>query len=235
MYSDSNLIIVRQYFIGRSPPNNNNYYSTSPPSLRMGAFLDKPKTEKINECGVGANGALHYGLAAMQGWRIEMEDAHTAKTSLPPPLTDWSFFAVFDGHAGGKVAKFSAVGLIDAILQTTEFKSVVSEMQNLNSSVGSSSSLSTGLDSKQADLIMKGMKMGFLSFDEKMRQMPHLHGENERSGTTAVCALVAPGHIFLANLGDSRALVSRAGTVHFSTEDHKPYLPKERERIVNAG
>lgn len=223
MYSDSNLIIVRQYFIARSPPN-----SFSPLSSGMGAFLDKPKTDKINECGVGANGTLHYGLAAMQGWRIEMEDAHTAKTSLPPPFTDWAFFAVFDGHAGGKVAKYCSTGLLDAILQTAEFKSLISDMQNGTAS-------SSVLDSKQVDLIMKGLKMGFLSFDEKMRQMPHLHGENERSGTTAVCALVATEHIFLANLGDSRALISRAGTVHFSTEDHKPYLPKERERIVNAG
>ena len=41
----------------------------------MGAFLDKPKTEKHNEDGEG-NG-LKYGLSSMQGWRVEMEDAHT--------------------------------------------------------------------------------------------------------------------------------------------------------------
>ncbi|XP_017910671.1 PREDICTED: protein phosphatase 1B isoform X3 [Capra hircus] len=42
----------------------------------MGAFLDKPKTEKHNAHGAG-NG-LRYGLSSMQGWRVEMEDAHTA-------------------------------------------------------------------------------------------------------------------------------------------------------------
>lgn len=47
----------------------------------MGAFLDKPKTDKHNEHGRG-NG-LRYGLSSMQGWRIEMEDAHAAVANLP--------------------------------------------------------------------------------------------------------------------------------------------------------
>lgn len=47
----------------------------------MGAFLDKPKTDKHNEHGIG-NG-LQYGLSSMQGWRIEMEDAHAAVANLP--------------------------------------------------------------------------------------------------------------------------------------------------------
>lgn len=50
----------------------------------MGAFLDKPKTEKHNESGSG-NG-LKYALSSMQGWRIEMEDAHTAIANLQGDL-----------------------------------------------------------------------------------------------------------------------------------------------------
>lgn len=69
----------------------------------MGAFLDKPKTDKFLEHGEG-NG-LRYGVASMQGWRIEMEDAHMAKTNLGGALKDWSYFAVFDGHAGARVSR----------------------------------------------------------------------------------------------------------------------------------
>lgn len=47
---------------------------------RMGGFLDKPKTEKAYECGQG-NG-LRYGVVSMQGWRVEMEDSHSAVTGL---------------------------------------------------------------------------------------------------------------------------------------------------------
>ncbi|KAL1114785.1 hypothetical protein AAG570_007609 [Ranatra chinensis] len=49
----------------------------------MGTFLDKPKTDKHNEHGCG-NG-LCYGVASMQGWRVEMEDAHCAITGLGKP------------------------------------------------------------------------------------------------------------------------------------------------------
>ena len=48
---------------------------------KMGGFLDKPKIEKSHECGEG-NG-VKYGVVSMQGWRVEMEDAHSAVTSLP--------------------------------------------------------------------------------------------------------------------------------------------------------
>ena len=82
----------------------------------MGSFLDKPKTDKTNEQGHGNE--LRYGLGAMQGWRIEMEDSHSAVVGLPHPgLENWSFFAVFDGHAGGTVSKFSSRELIYSILK----------------------------------------------------------------------------------------------------------------------
>jgi protein phosphatase 1B len=68
----------------------------------MGAFLDKPKTEKYNESKSGAG--LRYGLSSMQGWRIEMEDAHSAIIGIPDIGENVSWFAVFDGHAGSRVS-----------------------------------------------------------------------------------------------------------------------------------
>ena len=83
----------------------------------MGSFLDKPKTEKTNESGQGND--LNYGVGAMQGWRIEMEDAHTHLIGLPlAGFEDWSFFAVFDGHAGGTVSRYSSKELIYSILNS---------------------------------------------------------------------------------------------------------------------
>lgn len=78
--------------------------------LRMGALLDTPRTEKFNESGEGNN--LRYGLSSMQGWRISMEDAHCAITQLPGHLKDWSFFAVFDGHAGTLISEKCASQLL---------------------------------------------------------------------------------------------------------------------------
>ena len=55
-----------------------------------------------------------------------------------------------------------------------------------------------------------------------------------KSGCTAVCAIVTPTHIIIGNLGDSRAVVAGKKQI-FGTEDHKPYLEKERKRIEDAG
>lgn len=172
----------------------------------MGAFLDKPKTDKHNEHGCG-NG-LSYGVASMQGWRVEMEDAHCAITGLGEDLPDWSFFAVFDGHAGARVSAHCAEHLLDCIVQSEEFR--------------------------QSDFT-RGIRSGFLNLDDRMRTLPELASGEDKSGSTAVCALISPKQIYVANCGDSRAVLCSAGRAEFSTMDHKPVLPEERERIINAG
>lgn len=80
----------------------------------MGAFLEKPKTEKSSHLEHGAN--LSYGLSAMQGWRIDMEDAHTSILSLQPPLKSWAYFGVYDGHAGSKVSERCSTQLLQVLI-----------------------------------------------------------------------------------------------------------------------
>lgn len=186
----------------------------------MGAFLDTPKTEKHTEKGSG-NG-LAYGLASMQGWRIEMEDAHCARAVLPHAFSQWSFFAVFDGHAGARVSAHCSENLIDSIIQTDEFKL---------SAIGSNNEIPP----ENVEKIKSGIRDGFLKLDEKMKTIPEVESGEDRSGSTAVCALVSPTHIFFANCGDSRAVLSRSGKAFFSTQDHKPVNPTEKERIQKAG
>ncbi|XP_024938916.1 protein phosphatase 1B isoform X2 [Cephus cinctus] len=170
----------------------------------MGAFLDTPKTDKYNEHGAG-NG-LRYGVASMQGWRMEMEDAHRAITGLEGSLSDWSYFAVFDGHAGALVSAHSSEHLLESIMQTEEFK---------------------------AEDVIKGIHSGFLRLDDQMRDLPEM--TTDKSGSTAVCAFISPRHIYIANCGDSRAVLCQSGNPVFSTRDHKPVLPAEKERIQKAG
>ena len=183
----------------------------------MGAFLDKPKTEKFNDQGNG-NG-LRYGLASMQGWRVEMEDAHCAYTDLEGAFKNWSFFAVFDGHAGAKVSAYCADKLIRFITTSNDF----SEAKCVDNHDG------------VVEQIRTRLRSGFLRIDEEMRSIPEIASGEDKSGSTAVCALISPDHIYLANCGDSRAIVVRDGCVAHSTLDHKPHNPTERERIVNAG
>jgi len=181
----------------------------------MGAFLEKPKTEKHNENGMG-NG-LRFGLSSMQGWRIEMEDAHCATIGLPGSLSDWSFFAVFDGHAGARVSAYCADKLLDAIISSDELSGGSNRNEPLK------------------DTVSAAIRSGFLRLDDQLRELPEIATGEDKSGTTAVCALVSPQYIFLANCGDSRAVVSRNKQVAVSTVDHKPINPTEKERIQNAG
>ncbi|XP_058843955.1 protein phosphatase 1A isoform X1 [Acipenser ruthenus] len=180
---------------------------------KMGAFLDKPKMEKHNAHGAG--NSLHYGLSSMQGWRVEMEDAHTAVIGLPNGLDQWSFFAVYDGHAGSQVAKYCCEHLLEHITSNPDFK---------------------GADQEPAvENVKTGIRTGFLQIDEHMRAISEKKHGVDRSGSTAVGVMISPKHIYFINCGDSRGLLSRSGKVHFFTQDHKPSNPLEKERIQNAG
>jgi len=181
----------------------------------MGALLDTPKTEKFTESGEGNN--LRFGLSSMQGWRVSMEDAHCAITTLPGTLKDWSFFAVFDGHAGALISEKCASQLLKCIVDTEEFKKIDPET------------------TPSIPEIQHGIREGFLSLDERLKQLPEISSGEDRSGSTAVCVLITPKHIFFANCGDSRAMLVRDSEVGFATMDHKPVHPTEKERIQNAG
>lgn len=81
----------------------------------------------------------------------------------------------------------------------------------------------------------------------KQEAMPEKRNAFDFVGSAAVVALVDHGEAFgvsspsqprrlaVANCGDSRALVCRAGKVVELSEDHKPELPGEAERIKKAG
>jgi len=54
-------------------------------------------------------------------------------------------------------------------------------------------------------------------------------------GCTGVIVLIIGDRIICANVGDSRAILSRKRTPICLSKDHKPTDPAERERINNAG
>ena len=47
--------------------------------------------------------------------------------------------------------------------------------------------------------------------------------------------LITPTHVYCANAGDSRSVMSKRGQAHELSEDHKPDLPLERSRILASG
>ncbi len=178
----------------------------------MGAFLDKPKTEKTMNCGEGHG--LKYAASAMQGWRMEMEDSHTCVTETP--MKQGSLFAVFDGHAGAKVAQHCSVNLLDT------FEKILV-------------SISDAGREYTAEKIKTAMYKAFLELDESMKKNPIWDKREDHSGTTAVAVFITPTHMIWANCGDSRSVFCRNNELSFATEDHKPYSLVEKTRIEKAG
>jgi len=79
--------------------------------------------------------------------------------------------------------------------------------------------------------IAEGLTTAFKQMDEELKN----DEECKHVGSTAVVSLVSRENIFVANCGDSRAVLSRAGTPYRLSRDHKPELDDEQERIEKYG
>ena len=65
----------------------------------MGQTLSEPVTIKVSDS--GEDNRHYYGISSMQGWRVSMEDAHSAVLDMAPESNKRiAWFAVYDGHGG---------------------------------------------------------------------------------------------------------------------------------------
>lgn len=143
-----------------------------------------------------------------------MEDAHTTLVQLNDnEHKDVSLFAVYDGHGGDTVSNRAAEELQPILLQQAAFQG----------------------GSRDPEQLGAALKQALFDLDDKMREDERLDSGEDRSGATAVLAMVTETHIIIANCGDSRALIVSGGEVVFASEDHKPTNPEETERVRAAG
>jgi len=178
----------------------------------MGAFLPKPLTYIQSE--EGSKNGLKWTMGAMQGWRVDMEDAHICKIGLSEKLQDVSMFTVFDGHAGKYVAEESAASFAAELIEMKPFNTMTGTNYNVEE-------------------VKKGLSEAFRQWDKTLRQKTQEKGD--RSGCTATGVLITPKHFFFFNIGDSRTLLVHNREVSFASEDHKPTNDDEKRRIENAG
>ncbi|OQE17308.1 hypothetical protein PENSTE_c021G01474 [Penicillium steckii] len=182
----------------------------------MGQTLSEPVVEKTSSD--GEDDCCLYGVSAMQGWRISMEDAHAAVLDLQAKYTGnedgqptdpskrLAFFGVYDGHGGDKVALFAG--------------------ENLHKIVAKQPSFARG-DIEQA------LKDGFLATDRAILEDPKY--EEEVSGCTASTSIISKHKIWVANAGDSRSVLGVKGRAKPLSFDHKPQNEGEKARISAAG
>ncbi|KAL3650546.1 hypothetical protein CASFOL_006949 [Castilleja foliolosa] len=114
-------------------------------------------------------------------------------------------FGIFDGHGGARAAEFLKQHLFENLLKHPEF--IVNTK---------------------------------LAISETYQQTDRDFLESEKEtfrddGSTASTAVLVGNHLYVANVGDSRTVVSKAGKAIPLSEDHKPNRSDERERIETAG
>ncbi|WEW55687.1 Protein phosphatase 2C 2 [Emydomyces testavorans] len=181
----------------------------------MGQTLSEPVVEKNSA--EGCDECVIYGVSAMQGWRISMEDAHSAVLDLQAeylakdhhstdPSKRMAFFGVYDGHGGEQMALYAG--------------------QNVSRIVANQEAFSRG-DIEQA------LRDGFLATDRAILEDPKY--EEEVSGCTAAVAIVSKDKIRVANAGDSRTVLGVKGRAKPLSFDHKPQNEGEKARISAAG
>lgn len=179
----------------------------------MGAFLDKPVTEKHTHSEESKTmPGVRYAVSSMQGWRVNMEDSHVHKLGLnlangsqSSPLSDVGLFAVFDGHGGDYIAKNS----VDVLVQhfTSFFKANANNKQD------------------PSEFLRQGLMETFLTMDKEMRELPKIKSGEDSSGCTAVAAALTSDAYVIANAGDSRCVVvGENAQIKFASKDHKPDL-----------
>lgn len=176
----------------------------------MGAFLDKPITDKETISGSGTG--INFAVSDMQGWRAEMEDAHTAVGDIPG-RPGYSFFAVFDGHGGKVTSKHAGANILEKVLSQPEFRR-----------------------HKTPEDIGRALTNAFLEIDIEIKRLPQMTSGEDHSGSTAIACVITPTHIIMANSGDSRSVLLRGSQiVEPMSYDHKPDNEGERRRITSAG
>ncbi|XP_048544348.1 probable protein phosphatase 2C 37 [Triticum urartu] len=153
-----------------------------------------------------------------------MEDS----VSLRPSFCAWAdgspmhFFAVFDGHGGPQVSALCSdqmhVILAEGLARVaTAYRMEHPENDEEAERRAWEAALKRSFE--QTDTLGMGLSESGLPI----------------MGSTAVVALLVRGSILMANCGDSRAVLCRAGHALPLSQDHKRERPDERARVDAAG
>lgn len=204
---------------------------TNTDSMLPSHLMQKPKIAKIDNINVFING-LEIGHSSMQGYRVSMEDAYIINSldSIP----DHTLVAILDGHAGEGCSTIASNRLCDILQETPQW------LEYTELGVITSNDTPSSKESKLSK-IKQALVQSYCDLDKELLESDYM----DSSGSTLVCCVITPSHIICANVGDSRCIIGQsgraasakfaAGVVIEMSEDHKPDLPLERERISAAG
>lgn len=187
----------------------------------MGPYLSSPIRDKKSTS--GENNLVRFSTCEMQGWRNSMEDAKLANLSLSQNAM---IFGVFDGHGGKEVAEFVSRHFCAELESNRSYQSGNYEQALKETFLRMDELIRTPNGTKEVIRIAKDLPDNYpVEADSSMLI----------AGCTAVVALVKDNVVYVANAGDSRCVLSRDGRAIELSQDHKPELPGELDRIRKAG
>ncbi|CAM9234737.1 unnamed protein product, partial [Lampetra fluviatilis] len=144
---------------------------------------------------------------ALQGRREHMEDRFTAAPRCGRRHRH-ALYGVFDGHGGEAAAEYVKRRLPDYLRRRL--------------AEGDGADVEAAL----RDAVRR----------TEVELMETLGPAGNEAGTTCVLAVESAGRLYVANVGDSRAVLCDAqGSAVALSHDHKPHQLKERQRIKRAG
>ena len=184
----------------------------------------------------------------MQGWRKRQEDAHVAAISLGDKK-NIDVFGVFDGHGGKEVSQFVSNHFTQELISNKNLE--VDMPQALKETFLKMDEIMITEDgieeikkyarkSKEEDDI-QSKKEPPNSQMQLIAQLlepknPESNEISMRTGCTACVMSVdeTKKKLYFANAGDSRVVMCKKGVAYAQSEDHKPDMKSEKDRILNA-
>ncbi|XP_038982665.1 probable protein phosphatase 2C 75 isoform X2 [Phoenix dactylifera] len=174
---------------------------------------------------------LAFGSISLSGRLREMEDAVSVQPGFFRPPGGGSmlhFFAVFDGHGGSHVSALckERMHVILAEELAAAGEAEATEEDRWRAAVARSFE-------RMDELALTACVCGNVGHPPCRCERSGI--ESDIVGSTAVVAVVSRDRLLVANCGDSRAVLSRAGRAVPLSCDHKPDRPDELARIEAAG
>lgn len=183
-----------------------------------------------------SNGIIGYSSNVNRGIvRNYNEDRTVTILSLPKPKnkimddSSWpsvSFFAIYDGHGGTSVSEWLSENLHYYIINQSSFPK------------DPKTAIFQGFKEAEETLLVKLMNCTLnIKAKQKQNAMDGNSKRHDSSGSCALVVLIINKECYVANLGDSRGLLScdNISRCYTLTNDHKPDDPIEKKRIEENG
>ncbi|CAL1292721.1 unnamed protein product [Larinioides sclopetarius] len=155
----------------------------------------------------------------MQDFHVLIDDFHKQVPGLHPSVSRLSYYAVYDGHGGVRASKFASCHLHQNLAE--KFPKVP-------------------LPQIEKE-IKRTLTEAFRKTDEEFLKQATKTKPSWKDGTTAIVVLVLHNILYIANLGDSKAILCRYSKKSGKyvaiplSSDHSPQDYTERMRIQKAG